>query len=101
MSVEFLSPQQNPPPQSHPAPLHSLSKLDAGQIQILMEQRKALLEELKPSVSRKIYYLMEEKLLREEAKLREILDWQEGKVTRLSRYSLILDPNYFEQEFLN
>ncbi len=75
--------------------------LTKEQISLLVEQRRKQLEELKPNISRKLYFKIEEKLNSEEKTLLEILDWQNGKHAFMSRYTLILDPRYFEQEFLN
>jgi len=100
MNAERLPAQNNPPTQSPASQGGPLQRLDEKQIAELMAERKALLEALKPAVSRKIYYAMEEKLAQEETRLKEILDWQLGKITKLSKYSLILDPHYFDQEFL-
>ena len=89
---------------NHNKPLNhsgALPRLDSAQIVELMEARKKTLEEIKPNISRKFYYAIEEKLTNEEKRLNEILDWQEGKLSRLSKYTLILDTHYFEQEFLN
>lgn len=98
MNPEFLHTTSTPGlPAAQSA---SLARLDEKQIIELMAERRQTLESLKPLVSRKIYYAMEEKLAQEESKLKEILDWQNGKITKLSKYSLILDTNYFEQEFL-
>ena len=76
-------------------------RLSLGQIQTLIDARRRDLEYLKPDISLKLYYAAEEKLADEKKRLGEILDWQEGKQTRLSKYTLILDTHYFEQEFLN
>ena len=76
-------------------------KLDAEQIQKLSQHQKAELEKIKPHISRKNYYAIEEKITEEEKSLREILDWQQGKQSKLSKYSLILNPHFFEQELMN
>jgi hypothetical protein len=79
-------------------PAKNLSEI---QIDELYTQRQGALEPLKIEVSRKMYYLIEEKLAAEKAELKKILDWQQGKNSELSKFSLVLDPHYFEQEFLN
>ena len=75
--------------------------MDEKQIDLLILARKDALEAIKNEISRKIYFQIEEKIIREELKLKEILDWQEGRQSKLAKYSLILDPHFFEQEFLN
>ncbi|HVY67909.1 MAG TPA: hypothetical protein VHA30_03375 [Patescibacteria group bacterium] len=62
--------------------------------------RRLMLEQLKPHLSRKRYFALEEKLAAEEKQLRDILDWRLGRQNRLSRFTFILDQHYFEQEFL-
>ena len=79
----------------------SSQRLNKEQIQKLIDARRQDLESLKPDITLKLYYAAEEKLADEKKRLEEILDWQEGKQSRLSKYTLILDTHYFEQEFLN
>jgi len=76
-------------------------KLNGQKISALIQSRKEILENIKDGISRKIYFQIEEKINREEKQLKEILDWQEGRQSVLAKYSFILDPHYFEQEFLN
>jgi hypothetical protein len=100
MSNETLKPQEQPAQ----SPLQSGGHFEAlrqSQISDLAAERRRWLESIKPEVSLKRYYQIEEKIKAEEKSLTEILDWQEGRSTQLSKYSLILDPHYFEQEFLN
>jgi hypothetical protein len=100
MNPELLPIQDNqtvPIPQS---PGNFSHRLNKPQIIELMGLRRQNLLGLKKDISLKLYYTVEEKLDREEKALLEILDWQEGKITKLSQYSLILDPHFFEQEFL-
>ncbi len=100
MSNETLHPKEFPPitPPRNGGGTDNLSK---QRIQSLAVQRKQCLEGIKPDISRKLYFMLEEKLEKEQKNLEEILDWQQGKLSRLSRYSLILDSHYFEQEFLS
>lgn len=79
----------------------SIELLNQKQIEEVTQIRQSLLIELKDNISRKFYYALEEKLEQEKKSLSQILDWQEGRNTELSKYSLVLDPHYFEQEFLN
>jgi hypothetical protein len=77
-----------------------LAVLDDKQINSLIESRKQALELIKNGISRKIYFQMEEKINHEETRLKQILDWQQGRQNQMAKYSLILDPHFFEQEFL-
>ncbi len=98
MNPELL---QNPENFNRPSEeTSSFLPLNKEQIGKITFARKQLLELVKTGISRKLYYNIEEKLAQEERQLREILDWQEGRQSRLARYSFILDPHYFEQEFL-
>ena len=74
--------------------------MDDKQINSLISARKQALETIKSQVSRKVYFQMEEKISHEESQLKELLDWQQGRNNALAKFSLILDPHYFEQEFL-
>ena len=75
--------------------------LDEELIAQVSKQRQTELSELKSIIARKMYYAIEEKLAQEEQALKNILNWQQGKSSELSKYTLILDPHYFEQLFLN
>lgn len=75
--------------------------LTQNQIADTITERKALLNSLRPEISRKIYYTLEEKIALEEKELQQILDWQEGRSSQMSKYTFILNSNYFEQEFMN
>jgi hypothetical protein len=75
--------------------------LTQNQITDILTERKNILNSLRPEISRKVYYTLEEKIVLEEKQLQQILDWQEGRNSQLSRYSLILDSHYFDQEFMN
>ena len=79
----------------------SSQNLTEDQILALSEARKNALEQIKSQISRKIYYQIEEKLLFEQNRLQEILDWQQGRSAKQAKYTYILDPHFFEQEFLN
>jgi len=78
----------------------SFAQLNAELINEVISDRKNRLEKIKPEISRKLYYIMEEKIIAQEKHLNDILDWRQGKLSQLSKYSLILNSNYFEQEFL-
>jgi hypothetical protein len=82
-------------------PINFLGPLNEGQIGSLISIRKQNLESIKSQISRKRYFMIEEKIAAEENSLKQILNWQQGKNNQLSQYSFVLDTHYFEQEFLN
>src|SRR5579864_4464158 len=100
MTPETLIPAEHLPkrPDANELPQTELSE---SVITDMASTRQDLLESIKETVSRKTYYLLEEKLKEEQKQLREILGWQQGRQSRLSKYTNILDRHYFEQEFLN
>ncbi len=100
MNPEQLQSNENPKAQNSKTDAF-LAQLDESRIVQLMAGRRQLLESLKSEISRKLYYKIEEKLANEEKTLREIWDWQQGKHKFFAKYTLILDPRYFEQEFIN
>ncbi|HYV33924.1 MAG TPA: hypothetical protein VE973_03700 [Candidatus Limnocylindria bacterium] len=81
--------------------LAAVVNFDEEQIQTAIAPRKALLESIKAEITLKSYYTLEEKILVEEKRLNDILDIKRGRQSRLAKYSFILNPSYFEQEFLN
>lgn len=96
---ETLQPKEQPT-QTPTEVSANFNTLDEQGIKSVITSRKALLESIKSQVSLKSYYFMEEKIVSEEKRLKEILDWRMGRSRQLSRYSLVLNPNYFEQEFM-
>ena len=74
--------------------------LNDEHISLLINSRKKLLESIKDRISLKSYYAIEEKIAEEEIRLKEILDNKRGRQKKLSRYTFILDPKFFEQAFL-
>ena len=75
--------------------------LTQQQIEQAAEDRANKLNGIKDLISKKFLYALEDKLAAEKKSLQQILDWQEGRNTELSKYTHVLDPHYFEQEFLN
>lgn len=78
-------------------PTVMLDEISIGQVLALGRQQ---LEKVKPAISRKMHNALEEKLSGQERELKKILAWQQGRQEHLAQYSLILDPRYFEQEFM-
>lgn len=66
----------------------------------VLAERARQIEALRPTIGRKILYMLEEKLHRERAEFQHLLDAQSGKNIVLQKYTFVLDPNYFEQIFL-
>lgn len=75
--------------------------LSQEQIDSEINSRKELLQKLKSELSLKLFYCLEEKVDMEHKNLLSILDWQEGRNTHLSKFTNVLEPYYFEQEFFN
>jgi hypothetical protein len=67
----------------------------------LFEQRLAEAENLHPFISLKFYYFLKEKIVREQALARKLLKIEENKQEILDKYSLILNPSYFEQKLIS
>jgi|GEM_PF-4417988 len=66
----------------------------------VFEARERLLESLKPSLSRKYYFFIEEKILQQRHDMKRILDWKQGGKDAGAKYTNILDSYYFEQKLL-
>ena len=75
--------------------------LQMEQISALVLNRTQALEQLKPILSKKLYFTLEEKLLAEQRELEKLLGFQQGREETLSHYTFILDSQYFDQIFLN
>jgi hypothetical protein len=75
--------------------------LQQEDIAAIMQIRKDSLSELKPSITLKLYYQIEEKLKQEEQELNNLLDIQLGRTKVLGKYTFVLDPQYFEQIFFS
>ena len=100
MNPEILSTTQEAKNTS-PEISANFDALDEHQISLVIASRKALLESIKAQISLKAYYAAQEKLEAEEKRLKEILDFRLGRQSHLAKYTFVLNPNYFEQEFLN
>lgn len=66
----------------------------------LFSQRFSEAEQLQPFISLKFYYAIKEKIVREQAAARKLLQIEENKQEILDKYSFILNPSYFEQKTL-
>ena len=65
-----------------------------------MQDRRKALEKIKPSLSLKIFYSLEEKINQEQREFESLLDAQLGRIKILNKYTHILNTQYFEQQFL-
>ncbi len=61
----------------------------------------SMLEELKPKLSRKLMFYLEEKIQREKQELQQLLGLTENRVAAMDKYSNVLDSQFFEQIFFN
>ncbi len=101
MNPESLTPSEHLPPLPHSAATAAEPVLSEQKITELTERQEAKLQELRPVLSRKLFFALEEKLIWEQKELRRLLDLQLGRASRQAKYSHVLDPQYFEQKFLN
>jgi uncharacterized protein YjcR len=74
--------------------------LNINDIASYFAERKTKLMKLEGVVSKKFFQIMADKIFLEEKSAMDILLERDNKKTAMNRYSLILNPNYFEQEFL-
>lgn len=74
--------------------------LNINDIASYFAERKTKLMKLEGVVSKKFFQMMADKIFLEEKSAMDILLERDNKKTTMNRYSLILNPNYFEQEFL-
>ena len=78
----------------------SVRHLNKDGIDRLLQERMTQLAELSPAISRKLLFALEEKLQNEKLELESLGGLEEARLAHNARYSLILDPAYFEQELL-
>jgi hypothetical protein len=76
------------------------ASLSESVISDLFAARRQQLDTVKQWISLKFFYQAAEKVKREEAALRKLLDLEQAKQTILAEYTFVLDPVYFEQKFL-
>ena len=100
MNTERVKPTEQLPAQNKPHPTTE-GVLNEYAIENVLNARKASLELLKPLISRKLFYILEEKIKHEAAEFQNLLDAQLGRKKTLSKYTFVLDPQYFEQIFLS
>lgn len=74
--------------------------LNINDIASYFAERKTKLVKLEGVVSKKFFQIMADKIFLEEKSAMDTLLERDNKKTAMNRYSLILNPNYFEQEFL-
>ncbi len=79
--------------------LHETPLFNEGMILKAFETSKTMLERLRPKLSRKLYFSLEEKIEMQKKQLEELLGITKNKAKIIERYSNILDSQYFEQKF--
>lgn len=78
-------------------PSHELQK---EHIFSVVKNRAEMLASLKPTMSKKLFFALEEKLQKEQNEMEKFLGFQQGREENLSHYTFILDNQYFDQIFL-
>ena len=99
MTQELLQKKEAPvsitlPGEFVPIPEHAVT------IAQLHEDRLGQLAAIKNTISRKLYFKLEEKLQREKSQLEQLLGIETGQQNQLAKYSFVLDRQYFDQVFL-
>lgn len=82
-------------------PQKTSSHLTLESANFVIKQNKAMLESLTPHISRKLVFILEEKIGLQEKKFMEILQKQTGKQNFSKTFSLVLDPQFFEQKLFS
>jgi hypothetical protein len=70
-------------------------------IDSLYEQYEKDLTDLEPFIYLKLYNRIKEKFNNEKEQFAKLLNWQDARDEALSRYSFVLNSQYFEQKFFN
>lgn len=98
---ENLKPAEKLLPAQNSEVLSQEAGLNQQQIELLFQARKQELLSLKPLLSLKLHHQIEEKLNAEKTALFSLLKLIDQTALWRRRYSFILDPQYFEQKFLD
>ncbi len=75
--------------------------ISAEMIDSLYKKYEQELLELEPFVYLKLYNRIKEKFAEEREQFAKLLNWQDARDDALSRYSFVLNTQYFEQRFFN
>ncbi len=70
-------------------------------IEQLFKAQSQLLVKLQPHISRKLGFALEEKIKLQEQQLQQLLGQDKKQTDNLSKYTLVLDSQYFDQIFLS
>ncbi len=70
-------------------------------IDSLYEKYEQELAELEPFIYLKLLNRIKEKFAEEKEQFAKLLNWQDARDDALSRYSFVLNTQYFEQRFFN
>ncbi len=76
-------------------------ELNAPDVNTLADLETQILESLRPVISRKLRFTLEEKLKNQKQELQRLLGLDKNLADNKSKYSNVLDSQYFEQIFLN
>ena len=71
------------------------------EIENIGKTQEKILNDLRPIISRKLAFALEDKIKGQQQELQRHLGLVNKQSANLSRYTLILDSQYFEQQFLN
>jgi hypothetical protein len=66
----------------------------------LLKSQSEMLNSLRPNISRKLLFALEEKLKGQKKELEKLLGLDKNQTENLSKYTFVLDSQYFEQKFL-
>lgn len=95
---EFLKPSEKlHSSENNPSTPFEFTAKDVGALVASQAQR---LEALRPHISRKLQFALEEKLKLQKQELERLLGLDKNLTASRSRYSNVLDTQYFEQIFL-
>lgn len=67
----------------------------------ILDEQNLMLESLSPNISRKLSFALEEKLKAQKNQLEQLLGLGKKQDENLSKYTFVLDSQYFDQIFLN
>jgi hypothetical protein len=67
----------------------------------IIDEETVMLDSLRPRLSRKLLFALEEKLKAEKQELEQLLGLDKKQSQNLSKYTFVLNSQYFDQIFLN
>ena len=75
-----------------------IKMIDESQVSALLHEEFLMLDSLKKLIGKKLYFLLEEKLQTERQELEQLSGIGRDNQQELSKYTFILDTQYFEQQ---